>query len=93
MSDVAKIANGLTKAQRKWLLSAEPTLAPVPKTPCAKWWDNPRRLYVTLDGNDYWLGFREMCSPEGSPRFETGSERLTETGLAVRQYLTENPHG
>lgn len=88
---VAAIADGLTEAQRRFLLRAEPTLASVPKTPCASWWDRPK-LYVTVEGRDCWFAVKGMTSPEGCSTFTTGFESLTPLGLAVRRHLERQSH-
>lgn len=86
MTDAQKIAAGLTEAQRDWLLAAAPTLEKVAKVPCAEWWDQPP-LYVEIEGEDYWLGAKEMRSPEGCSEFTEAWEWLNETGLEVRKIL------
>lgn len=91
MTDIEAIVEGLSAAQRAWLVAAEPTLEDVPKTPCAEWWDHPEALYVEIDEIDHWLGCKRMNSPEGASTFTSGFERLTELGLQVRAHLLQNP--
>ena len=90
--DPEQIAAGLTKAQRQWLISMPATLADVPREPCAAFWDLPDSLCVSIGHEDYWLGSKQMSSPEGALTFVEGSERLTPLGLAVCNIVKDQPN-
>lgn len=89
--DIAEIAGKLTKAQREWLATQEPTLNGVKVVPCAEWWDCPP-LYVTIKDTDHWLAQQSMSSPEGVPGFTEGETKLYPLGLAVRAHLLAYSH-
>lgn len=71
MTDIAKIADGLSEAQREALVGACMTHPNVGGEP-----------FVTVKFTDPW--------PEGVAQFLTiTTDKLTKTGLAVRQHIIE----
>ena len=81
-----QIAAKLTDAQREWV-KAMPT---IPTSMSPEQWDGVPRIYVEMDGREYFFAAGCAHKPVGTDWYF--SFRLNDLGLAVRAILTENDH-
>lgn len=93
MTDLDKLATGLTEAQRRWIADM-PTI-PISLSPEA--WDAMPPLYVTLiepdpvdgyGGELAFFGAAHACKPVGTDWYL--SARLNDTGLALKAHIERN---
>lgn len=96
MTDLDKLARGLTEAQRRWIMDM-PTI-PVSMSPAD--WDAMPQLYVTLiepdpvDGYGGKLAFfacAQADKPIGTEWYL--SAWLNDTGLALKQHIERSERG
>lgn len=76
--DVAKIARGLSRAQRRALL----------RRPCPSWWGNKPACMPPRYGTAIALNRLGLCVTSGSQAWP-----LTDLGISVRSYLIEQEKG
>lgn len=101
--DVARIAKGLTKAQRELLLRHEPVTTPQPISPDEFFDEDGPELFVELapeercpdtgcllyPGEKAWFAGGHARSPAGSSEWDECTLSFNDLGLALRRHLQD----